>query len=393
MIAFLKRVTLIFLVLFTFSFPFPHAFLPDVGSLLSGFFEEISVYVSIHVFGIKRDILETFQSDGVIVYVHLIVLLLFSIIISCLTYLKNSLFTNKVYKWGMIYGSYYLAAILLVYGMDKIFKHQFYLPEPNTLHTPIGYLSKDIAFWSVMGASRSYTMFSGIIEVIPALFLCFSRTRMLGALVSFMVLINVLMINIGFDISVKVFTLFLLFINGYILSFYWNNIYAFFITKSSITINRDKIDYTTFRKIIIYIIPFILLFNASYQSISIGVYNDDNAPRPLYHGAYEVTRFNSSMSIPKKQTWKRVFIHRKGYFIIQLEDDNMIDFKFKLSGNNKFQLKDYNSNHYMFSYSVENKDLKTLKGKIKGVEFTIEVKTIDWRSMELLNNQFHWTVD
>ena len=39
---------------------------------------------------------------------------------------------------------YYLALMMFKYGFDKVFKAQFYLPEPNTLYTPMGHLSKDI---------------------------------------------------------------------------------------------------------------------------------------------------------------------------------------------------------------------------------------------------------
>ena len=40
--------------------------------------------------------------------------------------------------------AWFLALQLLQYGFDKVFKHQFYLPEPNTLYTPLGLLPPDL---------------------------------------------------------------------------------------------------------------------------------------------------------------------------------------------------------------------------------------------------------
>ena len=114
------------------------------------------------------------------------------------------------FYWTHVLVSNMLAFFLLRYGFDKLFKHQFYLPEPNTLYTPVGLLSKDILFWTSMGTSHSYNVFMGLIEIIPAFLLFFKRTRMLGGLISFAVLLNVLMINIGFDITVKILSSFLL---------------------------------------------------------------------------------------------------------------------------------------------------------------------------------------
>src|SRR5205085_9499653 len=110
---------------------------------------------------------------------------------------------------------YYLCLQLLKYGVDKIFKNQFYLPEPNTLFTPAGMLDKDILYWSTMGTSYGYNIFLGSLEIAAALFILIKRTRLIGLLLSLGILINVTEVNFGFDISVKLFSLFLLFFNLY----------------------------------------------------------------------------------------------------------------------------------------------------------------------------------
>ena len=125
---------------------------------------------------------------------------------------------------------YYLSVIMLKYGFSKVFKAQFYLPEPNTLYTPLGLLDKDILFWSTMGVSHSYNVFMGLLEVIPALMLLYHKTRKLGLLILSGVLTHVMWINFSFDISVKLFSLLLLFITILLLNMsHLRNIFNFFI--------------------------------------------------------------------------------------------------------------------------------------------------------------------
>jgi hypothetical protein len=104
---------------------------------------------------------------------------------------------------------YYLALILFIYGFSKVFKAQFYLPEPNLLFTTLGNLDKDILFWSTIGSSRSYSIFLGIIEIIPAMLLLFRKTSFIGSLIATGVLLHVVAINLLFYFCENLFTFFI----------------------------------------------------------------------------------------------------------------------------------------------------------------------------------------
>src|SRR5258708_15143340 len=74
--------------------------------------------------------------------------------------------SSKIIPFFKSLSAYYIAAILLKYGFDKVFKQQFYLPEPNILYTNFGSLTKDILFWSAIGTSYTYSLVTGGIEVL-----------------------------------------------------------------------------------------------------------------------------------------------------------------------------------------------------------------------------------
>ncbi|WP_234733785.1 hypothetical protein [Tellurirhabdus bombi] len=97
---------------------------------------------------------------------------------------------------------YFLASILLSYGFAKVFYSQFPHMQAN-MDARLIELSPMRMAWAFFGYSRGYQMFLGWGEVIPALLLLFRRTATMGALAMFVVMLNVFVINIFFDVCVK----------------------------------------------------------------------------------------------------------------------------------------------------------------------------------------------
>jgi hypothetical protein len=60
--------------------------------------------------------------------------------------------------------------------------------------------------WLFIGQSRTYEFFSGLMEVLGGLLLVFQRTTTLGACLLVGVLTNVFLLNIAYDIPVKLFS-------------------------------------------------------------------------------------------------------------------------------------------------------------------------------------------
>jgi hypothetical protein len=195
----------IFVWLFFISLPFPFYFLSIPAKLLSSFAEIGISFSAQWIFNSSESQGWKLFSDSLGMYIHTFNLLIISAMISLL--LKRKL--ELLYK-GI---PYLLSLFLLSYGLNKLMLRQFYFPEASTLHTEVRQIDKDLLFWSAMGSSKLYNYFMGAIEVIPALLLLFRSTRILGGLISLMVLINVFFINLGFDISVKLLTSYLLFLS------------------------------------------------------------------------------------------------------------------------------------------------------------------------------------
>ncbi len=306
---------------------------------------------------------------------------------------------EKFKNYIVLIATYYLAFILMKYGFDKVFKAQFHLPEPNILYTPFGKLDKDILFWSTMGTSYSYNLFMGFAEIIPAILILFNRTRQIGLLISLGVLINVLAINLSFDISVKLFSAFLILINLYLLiptlGILWN---LFILNKVIRLKNQFNFSIPKSTKIIIKTIVIgLLLLESLFPYLNSENFNDDISKRPFLHGAYVVQEFNQNGIFlnTSNSPVKRIFIHRDGYLILQNQQDEMTDYKLEINQiKNTFILSDYELNKTIISYSYSKRDrLLKLSSTKNGDTLLIKTKAINWQQLPALQKQFHWTVD
>lgn len=243
------------LLLFSFLgimfIPFSFRYLHVQSKITKFIFEDLILYIASRFEFIHLANPEI-TSDSASLYILLFILLIASIILT-ITFAFFNLRKDKqslIVQTIQLFLTFYLSVIMLKYGFDKIFKAQFYLPEPNTLFTPLGMLDKDILYWSTMGTSHTYNIFIGFAELIPALLLLFSRTRVLGRFMLFGVLINVVFINLGFDISVKLYSLFLMLlcclllvpsINAFLNFFIFNNSAKLTqLTSSSLIPSRNK---------------------------------------------------------------------------------------------------------------------------------------------------------
>lgn len=203
----------LFMLAGMFSIPFQFHLLGFVTTIQRSLFLPVSETLA-GIFG-QQLLLTDLSSDSLGLYLLVLFLLLGTLPIAFLIKNKENL-SHKLIRLLQVIAPYYLALILLKYGFDKLFLVQFPQPGPNLLYTPFGQQEKDILFWSVMGLSKGYMAFTGIAEIISALFLLFKQTRTFGAILSVIVFVHVLAINLSFDISVKLYSSFLLLLSAYL---------------------------------------------------------------------------------------------------------------------------------------------------------------------------------
>jgi nitrogen fixation-related uncharacterized protein len=209
----------------------------------------------------------------------------------------------------------------------------------------------------------------------------------------------VVWINFSFDISVKLFSLFLLFITILLLAPSFKKLFQFFILNKPTTLPYLRGQQLIQAKIIRYFAKAIILLFIFIETllpyIQSGQFNDDKTPRLPLHGAYEITSIASDKTEEDLEdlNLKRFFIHRQAYFIFQYDDDSMEDFKLDIDTvRNMLNLTDYDGNSFALAYKVD-KASNSIEIKSIDLGWIINSHPLPWKDLPLLQPLFHWTVD
>lgn len=382
----------IFVFLYISSFPVGYTLFHDPASIFLPFYRYLALFTAEHVFGISESghLLTGFESDSTLLYVHLFNLLIIAQLIAILFHFLLRRKISILKKWVFQIGTYYLSLQLLMYGLNKVFKWQFFLPEPNTMYTLVGDLDPDLLYWTTVGASYEYSLFSGLMEVIPALLLLFRRTQLLGLIIAFGVLIHVYAINISFDISVKVHAGFLLLLCGFLLLSY-RSVLAVLWGRGQETLPDEQLFSNLMNKPRYFLLKFLLIATLIAESTApyllSGNYNDDLSKRPIYHGAYQLEPFGEHMVQP----WKRLYFHRRHYLIVENERGEKTDFPYRL--NEQADTIEFKTDYGYKSYRIQmispiELEMEDVQSKLK-----ISMKRLPYREMSLLRQAFHWSID
>jgi hypothetical protein len=286
---------------------------------------------------------------------------------------------------------------LFVYGMAKVFYLQMTPPTYSQLIQPLGEMSPMRLAWVFMGFSKGYSVFAGGVEILAALLLIPRRTQTFGALVSIAVMTQVFIMNMCFDIPVKLFSFHLLLI-GIIL--FLSDFKRYFkllfkneaIEKNEIYPKRNK-EGSTLIPIVKSILLVILLWLMIPTNLSRSK-NVKERSNPYLAGVWNVTSFQKTDSIsketfPDNQRWKNLVVSFKGSMNVLMMDDSYTGYKTEIDTINK-NITFENSNYdFTLKYHATENYLQ-LNGSLG--RDTVEIKFLRKTKADfyLTNRGFHW---
>ncbi len=211
-----------------------------------------------------------------------------------------NLFLNKIPNSSLILSAnitlirYFLACILLAYGIVKVMATQFPHMMANMDARFIELNPMRVA-WTFFGYSKGYQMFLGWGEMIPGLLLLFRRTTLLGALIAVIVMLNVFLINVFFDVCLKLNSGLYLALSLYLLlqnfERLWNFFFANRIVLPEIHSSTDrpswlKLSNTIFNMLVV----IVILGWAIKKTYETYQYSNRLASLPSVQGAWKVEK-------------------------------------------------------------------------------------------------------
>lgn len=306
---------------------------------------------------------------------------------------------TTAYYWLLVLVRYFVAMQALSYGIIKLFIQQMIFPPLSALATPLGDFLPMRLSWYFIGYSAPYQFFSGAVEFLAGVLLLFRRTSTLGAFIAASVFLNVMVLNLCYDIPVKLFSIHLFLFSNFLLLGDLNRLLNFFILNKPVqpaqrfVLPRKWMRVTqTGLKIV-----FTILFLAMPLYGFFGGATGGSAQKKLTTGIFTVDQYQGS-SVDSLR-WKDVVFeasnsgsiqttdtlfrqrYRRGYFSYALDTINRtIAFK-------KFATD--TSALFTMGYTMPDTNHVILRGKIRNDSVRVAL-TRQNRHFQLTERQFHW---
>ncbi|MGY0497645.1 hypothetical protein ACWZHB_04010 [Nocardia sp. FBN12] len=112
----------------------------------------------------------------------------------------------RLYEWFRLLLRMSLASALFLYGLIKVLPTQMSF-NLERLVEPFGNMSPMAVLWAQSSLSEPYEMALGAAEVVAALLLVLPLTAGIGSVLAVVVALQVLLMNLSFDVPVKLFAL------------------------------------------------------------------------------------------------------------------------------------------------------------------------------------------
>jgi hypothetical protein len=293
---------------------------------------------------------------------------------------------NKLFYWFNVYLRYTLAIIITSYGIEKLIPSQMPFPSIIQITKPYGEQTRMEVLWNFMGASPGYQIFAGACEAIAGLLLLSRRTALLGALFIFTILVNVVALNLFYNVGAIFFTAQFLLYAFFLIVPDLKNLFLFLLKYSPAQVyKKDFVFKTKWKKImlgaILVFVPLLfILLNTSGDIKNFKDVKNDAQKEKIY----DVTSFIAGDTLPPLTTdtlrWKRImfsYVYFGNIAIVYGMNNQQYWYQFDIDSSRKTLTLYDNPNKEtwkIFSYAYPSKNRFELNGKWNGKNIQVSMK-------------------
>jgi hypothetical protein len=200
--------------------PLPVGNVPELGTLPP--VRTIVAWVAAHVFRVTSPLVVTGSGSGdkTFDWVHAFCVLVISLAITIVWSVLNRMRTPdpRLEKWFRLFARFALGSTMVSYGMAKAIPLQMPSPSLTRLLEPYGFFSPMGVLWASVGASRAYEIVIGFAELTGGVLLFIPHTAALGALICLLDTIQIFILNMTYDVPVKLFSFQLIVLSLFLLA-------------------------------------------------------------------------------------------------------------------------------------------------------------------------------
>jgi uncharacterized membrane protein YphA (DoxX/SURF4 family) len=392
------RFCLVYFTLFCLSnqillglFPFPNSFsIPDLSS--RGFVRNTVSWTAAHVFHVSTPLVYQGSGSGdktfdwVLAFCILVTAVAATAIWSVLDRRRREY--QALHKWFTVFLRFAVGSQMLIYGMAKLVPMQMPYPSLTRLMEPFGNFSPMGVLWYSIGASPGYEMFAGSAEVFGGVLLFFPRTAMFGAMVCLADTIEVFMLNMTYDVPVKLFAFHLILMSVVLLTPELGRVARFFFSKESVGPSQRQ---DLFRSLRANRIAFAVQALFGIGLVGMNGYGSwqgwhqygGGAPKSPLYGIWNIDQASSDAP-----GWKRVMFDRPMGMSMQRIDDTFANFGASIDMSKGSVALSQNKGSLTFVRS--GPDRMTLDGVVDGRKLRMQLQLLDRSKLLLVSRGFHW---
>lgn len=333
------------------------------------------------------------SGDTTFNYVQLICLAIISLA-GCLSW--SALSTRKQYNtlfaWTITLVRYALVFYMFSYGLAKIALMQMPSPSLLRLMQPYGESSPMGLAWTFVGASPAFSIFTGTVEVLGGLLLLFRRTTVFGTLFSMTVIANILVMNLCYDIPVKLFSMHLLAACVFIISPFISQVWNFFFTGRAVVAKKYTPVFIkhplarTISKLLVGVgLGFLMLNNL----------NDRNTAKPVLYGIYNVDVFimdgdTLAALMTDTNRWQFITVDKWNRGAIKKMGVPADRYGLEVSAKKSTMRYKTEDSSWLLQYQVPDSNHLIVNGRIAGHYIYSVLSKKDLKDFQLINRGFHW---
>jgi hypothetical protein len=297
-----------------------------------------------------------------------------------------------------------LAASMIEYGMTKVIPTQFPAPPLTALVTPVGDMTLSALLWTTIGSAPAYEIITGCVEVLAGVLLLLPWTVTLGALLGLISLTQVLLLNLTFDIGVKLVTTHLI-VLAVILLVPTARLFAVWVgfrgEMNAIGAGPTSRRPFTSRGAMaaqlllgVYLLGTQTWINWSFWQIGGG-----GRPKSVLYGIWNVERLvvdgqvRPGESNDYDRRWRRVIFDEPAVVVFQRTDDSFARYGASIDrGSGTIVLVKGSSRTWTsrFTFDRAADERLSLDGEMDGHRIQAELRLVDRWAFPLLNSGFRW---
>jgi len=305
----------------------------------------------------------------------------------------------KLSKWFRLFIRFSLAGQMFNYGMLKVIPVQMPYPTLTKLLEPFGNFSPMGVLWSSIGVSQAYEIFAGCAEVLGGLLLIVPRTAMFGALICLADMIQVFMLNMTYDVPVKLFSFHLILLALLLLVPDLPRLVDVFFRNRAVAPSAHAQTFSTRTALIAQILFGLWLVGMNVHGgwTAWHLYGDGR-PKSALYGIWNVDQLTIDGQVhppllTDNERWRRVIFDSPTRMAFQRMDDSFARYGASINVNGKIlALANDDDKNWRASFAFQRPapDQLVLDGDMGSHKVHMQLKLLDRNKFLLVSRGFHW---